>query len=336
MFWCNLLFSQQKPSIPYISPDAPIWMHQLVSESPNVFEVQKAYTEYFDNQPFAKNSYTQYFKHWMHWARPYTQPDGSVKEPTAAEMAAIESDLLALRSNEHRGSASSWSFLGPKQTFDTDGITEVTWQTNVYAIDISLSNPNVLYAGGETGGIWKTTDKGLHWQLLTVNVLHGSFGAVKIHPSDPNTVYAATSGKIIKTTDGGSNWTTVYSENNLWVNDIAIKPDQPSVVLAASDQGLLRTANGGANWTKLHAQQTWAVEYKPGDPLTAFAIRKSGSSSDFRVSNDGGATFVNANTGWWIPSAGTSVTGGMIAVCPSTPLKCTRICAAKAEIWAAS
>ena len=321
MFWCNLLFSQQKPSIPYISPDAPIWMHQLVSESPNVFEVQKAYKEYFDNQPFAKNSYTQYFKHWMHWARPYTQPDGSVKEPTAAEMAVIESDLLALRSNEHRGSASSWSFLGPKQTFDTDGITEVTWQTNVYAIDISLSNPNVLYAGGETGGIWKTTDKGLHWQLLTVNVLHGSFGAVKIHPSDPNTVYAATSGKIIKTTDGGSNWTTVYSENNLWVNDIAIKPDQPNVVLAASDQGLLRTANGGANWTKLHAQQTWAVEYKPGDPLTAFAIRKSGSSSDFRVSNDGGATFLNANTGWWVPSAGTSVTGGMIAVCPSNPSK---------------
>ncbi len=318
----TLLFAQQKPSTPYVAPDAPLWMKLMLEEHPNVFNVQKAYAEYYENQAFEKNSYTQYFKHWMHWARPFVQPDGSVKEPGVAEMAEKEKNLLAMRSNSgQRGGASGWTFLGPKQTFDTDGITEVTWQTNVYSIDISLSDPNVLYAGGETGGVWKTTDKGLHWQLLTVNVLHGSFGAVKIHPSDPNTVYAATGGKIIKTTNGGATWATVYSENNLWVNDIAIKPDQPDVVLAASDQGLLRTTNAGANWTKLHTQQTWAVEYKPGDPLTVFVIRKSGSSSDFRVSVDGGATFANSNTGWWTPNASMSVTGGMIAVCPSNPSK---------------
>lgn len=71
------------------------------------------------------------------------------------------------------------------------------------------------------------------------------------------------------------------------------------MVLAASDQGLLRTANAGANWAKIHTQQTWAVEYKPGDPNTGISIRKSGSGSDFRVSTDGGTTFNNSNTGWW-------------------------------------
>jgi len=156
----------------------------------------------------------------------------------------------------------------------------------VYSIDIAPSNPDILYAGGESGGLWKTTDKGLHWELLTVHVLHGAFGAVKIHPDDPNTVYAGTGSKIIKTTDGGATWTTVYSENNLWVNDFAIQPDNPDVVLAASDQGLLRSVNGGQNWSKIHTQQTWSVKFKVGDPATVYAIRKNGAGSDFLVSTD--------------------------------------------------
>ncbi|MDX1911892.1 MAG: LamG-like jellyroll fold domain-containing protein [Saprospiraceae bacterium] len=317
-----LLFAQQKPSIPHLGPAAPEWMRLLAEDSPNVFAVQKAYADYYEVHPFEKNAYTQYFKHWMHWARPYTQADGSLHIPDVAEMEEQENTLLAQRRNaQHRGNAGNWSFLGPKQTFDTNGQTEVTWQTNIYSIDISLSDPNTLYAGGETGGVWKTTDKGLNWTLLTLNVTHGSFGAVKIHPTDPNTVYAATGGKIIKTTDGGATWATTYSENNLWVNEIAIKPDNPDVVLAAADQGLILSSNGGFNWSKIHTQQTWAVKFKPGDPNMAFCIRKTGTGSDFRVSTDGGATFNNSNTGWWTPGAGMSVTGAHIAVCPSNPSK---------------
>ena len=318
------LIAQQKPGAINLGTDAPKWMHMLASRNPNVFDIQKEYAAYYETHPFVKNSYTQYFKRWMHWARPLTQADGTLHEPDVAEMEQLESIArLARRPSEafSKTGGTGWTFIGPKQTYDTDGLQEVTWQTNVYAIDISPSNPNILYAGGEAGGAWKTTDKGLHWSLLTKNVSHGAFGAIKIHPTDPNTVYAATGGKIIKTIDGGQTWATVYSENSLWVNDIAFKPDQPNIVLAASDQGLLRTANSGANWTKLHTQQTWAIEFKPGDPMTAFTIRKSGSGSDFRVSADGGATFVNSNTGWWTPGAGQSVTGAHIAVCPSNPAK---------------
>ncbi len=328
----------------------------MTGEDPNVFEIQKKYAEYFENQPFEKNAYTQFYKRWMHWARPFVQADGSLKEPTAAEMLEKEEVLRSLRESSRsprstpprpspkregavedtasplpfrggvgggveRGENAGWTFLGPKQTFDLDGTTEVTWQTNIYSLDIALSDPNILYAGGESGGLWKTTDKGLHWELLTVNVLHGAFGAVKIHPTDPNTVYAGTSGKIIKTTDGGATWATVYSENNLWVNELAFRPDQPNIVLAASDQGLLRTENAGANWAKLHPQQTWAVKFKVGDAITVFAIRKNGTGSDFLISNNSGASFSPSNVGWWIPGQGESVTGAHIAICPSNPSK---------------
>ncbi len=329
LFAPSLLFSQQKPTPIYVSPDAPAWMQMMQADNPNVIEVQKEYSKYYENQAFVKNAYTQYYKRWMHWARPFMQADGSLHEPTVGEM---NSDETARKNLRHAkpdaagkgpglGSAANWTFLGPKQTYDTDGTTEVTWQTNVYSLDVAPSNSSVLYAGGESGGVWKTTDKGLHWSLLTTDVLHNSFGAVKIHPTDPNIVYAATSGKIIKTTDGGTSWSTVYSENNLWVNEIAIKPDNPDVVLAAADQGLLYSVNGGMNWTKQHTQQTWTVKFKPGDPSTVFAIRKNGSGSDFLISVNGGGGFSPSNTGWWTPGSGESVTGGIVALCPSNPSK---------------
>jgi photosystem II stability/assembly factor-like uncharacterized protein len=317
-----LLFSQQKPSPIYLAPDAPAWVQMMSGDNPNAFEIQKNYAEYFENQAFEKNDYTQFYKRWMHWARPFVQADGTLKEPTTEEFLEKEKTLRGLRSNaQERGDQAGWTFLGPKQTYDTDGLTEVTWQTNIYSLDIALSDPNILYAGGESGGLWKTTDKGLHWELLTINVLHGAFGAVKIHPTDPNTVFAATSGKIIKTTDGGATWATVYSENNLWVNEIAIKSDNPDIVLAASDQGLLRTENAGTNWAKIHPQQTWAVKFKVGDATTVFAIRKNGAGSDFLISNNGGASFSPSNTGWWTPGQGESVTGAHIALCPSNASK---------------
>jgi len=319
---CLFIFAQEQPPPPvFAGPEAPQWMQMMQADSPNVFDIQRLYTAYYRDQPVEKNRYTQFYKRWMHWARPFTQGDGSLRFPTAAELADREQQLQALRPKPKpdADNLAPWSFVGPKQTYDLDGTTVVTWQTNIYSLDIAPSNANVLYAGGESGGLWKTIDKGLNWTLLTTNILHGAFGAVKIHPTDPNTVYAATGGKIIKTIDGGANWSTVYTESNLWVNEFAISPADPTIVLAASDQGLLRSTNSGASWTKLFTQKTWTVKHKPDDPSILFVVRKNGSSSDFMKSLNAGASFTASATGWWTPGSGETVGGAIIAVCPSDP-----------------
>jgi len=318
-----LLFSQEHPHPIYVAPDAPDWMQLMQADPPNVFEVERAYSDYYSKHPFEKNSYTKYFKRWMHWARPLVQPDGSIRQLTPAEMAEQEARLRTQRAGDpQRGGGNfGWTFAGPNQTFDTDGTTEVTWQTNIYCVDIAPSDNNVIYAGGETGGLWRSSDKGLHWILLTQSVFHGSFGAVKVHPADAAILYAATKGKIIKSVDAGASWTTVYTEVGLWVNELAISPTNPAIILAASDQGLLRTETNGMTWTKIHTQQTWTVKFKVGSPNTVFTARKSGNSSDFRISTDAGASFSNSNTGWWSPAPSESCTGVIIAVCPSNASK---------------
>ncbi|MDX2279182.1 MAG: LamG-like jellyroll fold domain-containing protein [Saprospiraceae bacterium] len=315
--------AQQAPPAIFVAPDAPLWMRKMMENNPNVFEIQALHADYYRNRPAEKNRYTQFYKRWMHWARPYVQGDGSLLFPSPAEDAQKQAQLLQLRriqaQNSTEGAQNTWTFAGPNQTYDLNGTTIVTWQTNIYSLDVALSNPNILYAGGESGGMWKTTDKGLNWTLLSANITHGAFGAVKIHPTDPNIVYAATGGKILKTTDGGLNWTTIYTENNLWVNEFAISTANPGIILAASDQGLLRSGNGGQTWNKIFTNKTWTVKYKPNDPNTVFAVRKNGSGSDFMKSTDGGAIFNTANLGWWLPGSGETVGGAIIAVCPSEP-----------------
>jgi photosystem II stability/assembly factor-like uncharacterized protein len=313
-------FAQKKPAPVYIAPDAPAWMRMMHAENPDVFAIQKAWRDYHAERPFEKNTYTQYYKRWMHWARIRTGADGRLVQSLDIEN--LENDQFSMPNDQGTSDkAAGWSWVGPSQTYHTDGTTKVTWQTNIYALDIAPSNPNVLYAGGETGGVWKTTDKGQSWTLLTRDILHGAFGAVKIHPGDPNTVFAATGGKIIKTTDGGSTWANAYTETNLWVNELAISPANPNIILAAADQGLLVSTNGGASWSKKFTNQTWAVKFKPGDPTTAFAVRQNGSGSNFMKSTDSGATWSPAGAGWWTPGSGQSVTGAHIAVCPSKPDK---------------
>lgn len=294
----------------------------LLEENPNVREIQLAYKAYYDERPFEKNRYTQFYKHWMQWARPFAQADGTLIIPSSESLQNQERELLELRDQPSIvNRQSTWSFHGPKVHYFPDASAQSVDHTNIYSFDIYAADPNILYAGGEAGGVWKTTDKGLNWTLLTANVVHGAFGAVKINLQNPNVVYAGTGGKLIKTSDGGATWETVYTESNFWAQEIYVHEATPDIVLVASEKGLLYSTDAGANWVKLWNANTWGVKAKPGDPNTVWAIRDNGASSDFMISTDGGGSFTASNTGWWQPTGNRQVTGAIIAPCPSNPTK---------------
>src|SRR5438093_495080 len=53
-------------------------------------------------------------------------------------------------------------------------------------------DPYIYYAGAASGGIWKTTDGGLHWVPIADDMPVTAIGALAVAPSDPNTVWAGT------------------------------------------------------------------------------------------------------------------------------------------------
>src|SRR5947208_6872054 len=53
------------------------------------------------------------------------------------------------------------------------------------------SQPNTYYFGGTGGGVFKTTDGGLHWAAISDGQIKtGSVGAIAVAESDPNVIYA--------------------------------------------------------------------------------------------------------------------------------------------------
>src|SRR5215470_13438224 len=59
-------------------------------------------------------------------------------------------------------------------------------------------DPSTYYVGAASGGIWKTTDGGVHWKAIFDEQPVASIGALALAPSDPNIVWAGTGETFIR------------------------------------------------------------------------------------------------------------------------------------------
>lgn len=147
---------------------------------------------------------------------------------------------------------------GDNWTELTNGLPTAGTNKGRISIDISESNPDVLYAhftdtNGITG-IYKTVDGGDTWTTLNAGSVSGTsyewwFGGLFIDPTDENTVYYVGFTNF-KTTDGGNTWNSTFDNVHVDQHAVAFNPTNSDEVLLGNDGGLYKTANGGASWTK--------------------------------------------------------------------------------------
>ena len=170
--------------------------------------------------------------------------------------------------------------------------TGVTWEPlfdemptmSFGALAIPETAPNTIYAGtGEANilrgsmagsGIYKSVDGGRIWMHMGLTGTQ-TIARIRVHPTDPNTVYVAASGHewtfnsdrgVYKTADGGKTWQKVfYLNDQTGAIDLIMDPRNPEVLIASmwnrirqrwSDpvpggEGLFKTTDGGRNWKKL-------------------------------------------------------------------------------------
>ena len=132
--------------------------------------------------------------------------------------------------------------------------------------------PNTFYFGGTGGGVWKTTDGGSNWEVLSdKDFKTGSIGAIAVAESDPNIVYVGTGEApirgnvshgdgVYKSTDGGRTWKNVGLKDSRQIARIRVHPDNPDLVYVAAqghvwgpnaERGIFRSEDGGKTWKKV-------------------------------------------------------------------------------------
>ncbi|HAT63007.1 MAG TPA: hypothetical protein DCS66_00170, partial [Flavobacteriaceae bacterium] len=62
----------------------------------------------------------------------------------------------------------------------------------VTAIDVVTSNPDIMYAGTASGGLWKTTGGGIKWEPIFDDQPTASIGAVAVQQSNPSVLWVGT------------------------------------------------------------------------------------------------------------------------------------------------
>jgi photosystem II stability/assembly factor-like uncharacterized protein len=320
IFFFNLSFSQQlqQPSPSEIST-LPLWAQKMYTSSPNVYEVDSLYVNFYRTNTFQKNYHTQYYKRWRRSVTDRINADGSVKVYSAEELALMKQNYLAKQSGEK---SSNWSLVGP--IHNTEGNASLgSGQTNVYAIDQCADQPAILYLGTEPGEVYKSIDGGLNWTNSSMNENFGSgVTAIEVHFSNPNIVFAGGNDGVFKSTDGGSTWTNVMPESNLNVNEILINSGNDQIVMAATDKGLFRSTNGGTSWTSIFTQASYDIKENAANNSIIYLLKNNPSLiiCEFYSSSDSGATWTLQSNGWYSSNdPARSVGGGRLAVTPADP-----------------
>ncbi len=211
-----------------------------------------------------------------------------------------------------------WRDIGPFRGGRTVGISGVPSQPNVYymsannggvwkstdyghvwkpifdheetqsigALAVSLSDPQVIYAGSGEGlqrpdlsvgnGIYKSTDAGQTWKHLGLRDGQ-QIPAILIDPHNPNLVYVAVLGHpygpnpergVFRSHDGGGTWEKVlYKDENTGAMDLAFDPQDSRTIYAdlwsarqgpwengafsGPGSGLYKSTDGGTTWNQL-------------------------------------------------------------------------------------
>ncbi|WP_034043951.1 VPS10 domain-containing protein [Wocania ichthyoenteri] len=196
----------------------------------------------------------------------------------------------------------------------------------VTAIDVVHKNPDVMYVGTASGGLWKSTSGGITWNPVFDKEVTASIGAVAIQQSNPSVIWVGTGEGnprnslnggygIFRSLDGGKSWKSMGLENTRHIHRVIIDPTNPDVVYVAAigspwgehpERGVFKTTDGGQTWNKILFvnNKTGAADLvmDPTNPNKLIAavwehkrdpwfFNSGGEGSGLHMTHDGGKTW---------------------------------------------
>ncbi|MBK8490302.1 MAG: hypothetical protein IPL49_05175 [Saprospirales bacterium] len=222
----------------------------------------------------------------------------------------------------------------------------------VTTIDVDLSNPDRIFVGTASGGVWKSESGGATWEPVFEEAPLQAIGALTINQRNPSEIWVGTgegnprnslnSGEgIFKSLDGGRTWNCMGLKGTRLIHRILIHRDNPDVVIVGAlgsawgpgeDRGVYKTTDGGKTWRKvLYVNPETGcgdLVVDPSNPNKLIAamwefgrkpwtFNSGGPGSGIFVSFDGGETWTRRTDKDGLPEGILGRVG--LAIAPSEP-----------------
>ena len=228
-----------------------------------------------------------------------------------------------------------WSFHIEGQRLNMDHLIDMKPRSigpagmsgRITAIDVVTAQPDIIYAGTASGGLWKSESGGIEWKPVFDNQPVASIGAVAIQQTNPDVVWVGTGEGnprnslnggygIYRSLDAGRTWTLMGLENTRHIHRIIIHPDNPEIIFVAAigspwgehpERGVYKTTDGGKTWKQIlfRNNKTGAADLimDPSNPNKLIAamwehkrepwfFNSGGPGSGLFVTFDGGESWV--------------------------------------------
>jgi photosystem II stability/assembly factor-like uncharacterized protein len=196
----------------------------------------------------------------------------------------------------------------------------------ITSIDAVVTNPDIIYAGAASGGVWKTTSAGISWEPVFDKEATLAIGAIAIQQDNPSVIWVGTGEGnprnslnggygIYKSLDAGKTWKLMGLEKTRHIHRIAIDPKNPNTIYVGAigspwgehpDRGVYKTTDGGVTWKRILFvdEKTGCADLvmDPSNPNKLFAamwqhrrqpwtFNSGGPGSGLHVTIDGGETW---------------------------------------------
>ena len=288
---------------------------KTATPSDNIYTIKKQYLDKVLHNPNDKSDHDNdltRFNRWFHLTEPRCYPSGNLPRPDA-----LITEYLKQKNTAHKTTKTTsgsgpgttpWTSLGPNTALSGFGIGRVN------CIVVDPVDTNTLYIGTACGGVWVSHNGGTSWISNSDNFPSLSIADIAVNPHHTDTLYAATgdgygytlpgltgatdifwgglySAGVMKSTDGGSTWTTTglsyVMGDNIVIQKLLIHPNNPNILLAATTTGIYRSADAGTTWLSVASGHVYSMAFHPLQPDTVYAM----NGNDLRVSYDAGLTW---------------------------------------------